>query len=214
MLNDSLIVFYSQLMCCVMLFIMYIPQILKISQTHSVEDISLTYNFLKMMLTVFSCLVLNLSDNSFIVVLAQYVSLVLSAVVMAQIYYYSFKNNDNKPILVSAVGTILAVVFIKLVFVFGQTSECIIYIVQVVSFVFIAFEYYPQIHKIHKSKSVGDISIMHWISKTFYTVLAILMLAFAHNSLIIVLTQILNLVFSLIITIQCVYYQYFVKAVK
>ena len=49
MLDETSLIFICQVICCVLLFAMYIPQILKISHSHSVVGISLPYNYVKML---------------------------------------------------------------------------------------------------------------------------------------------------------------------
>lgn len=206
-MDESLLIFSCQIVSCILLTMMYIPQILKISHRHSVADISLPYNYLKMMLTVVSVLVLNLSHNSLIVVVAQYVSLVLSAVVLVQIVYYSYKSGNTKQVNVMYVAVTVFVISIIVLLTVVKNSMTVIYILQISSFIVMFFQYFSQIFKTAKSKSVGDISIAHWLCKLIYTVLSITILCMSHNCLIVTLTQVFNLIFTGIIFGQCLKYK-------
>ena len=83
----------------------------------------------------------------------------------------------------------------------------IIYLFQIVQFIILFCQYIPQIIKTYKRKSVEDISIAHWISKFAYSGLSIIMLVMADNDLIIVMSQIINIVFVVIIIIQLFHYK-------
>ena len=186
---------------------MYVPQIIKIGQRHSVADISLEYNYIKVLLTVVSALVLNLTDNSLIVVMSQYVSLALGGVVLVQIIYYMHKAGDTKPINIMYVVVTAFVAVIAVMLIIVDSSELIVCMLQVGSFVVMFAQYIPQISKIAKRKSVGDISITHWVCKLVYSVLALMILVLSHNCLIVALTQVFNFVFTAIITWQCMKYR-------
>lgn len=206
-MDESLIIFTCQIISCILLVVMYIPQVLKIAHRHSAGDISLPYNYLKMMLTVVSALVLTLSNNSLIIIVAQYVSLALSSVVLVQIVYYSYKTGNTKQVNIMYVAVAIFIgILIALLNLINDTT-LIIYILQVSSFVVMFFQYFSQIFKTAKSKSVGDISIAHWLCKLIYTILAILILCMSHNCIIVTLTQIFNLVFTTIIFAQCMKYK-------
>lgn len=84
----------------------------------------------------------------------------------------------------------------------------VIYLFQIVQFVILFCQYIPQMLKTYKRKTVGDISVIHWISKLAYSILAMLTLILAHNDLIIVLSQIINLVFCILILWQLYYYSH------
>ena len=206
-MNNELIIFLSQIICCTLLVIMYVFQILKISHNHSVVGVSLPYNYIKILLTVVSVLVLNLSDNHLIVIIAQYVSLALSSVVLAQIVYYLWKGGERKQIysMIGVVTTFIIVIFTLLILVDNNTL--IIYILQLASFIVMFAQYIPQIHQLHKCKTIGDVSITHWICKLVYTAFALGILVLSHNCLIVTLTQIFNFIFTAIIFYQCIKYK-------
>lgn len=206
-MNNELIIFLSQIICCTLLVIMYVFQILKISHNHSVVGVSLPYNYIKILLTVVSVLVLNLSDNHLIVIIAQYVSLALSSVVLAQIVYYLWKGGERKQIysMIGVVTTFIIVIFTLLILVDDNTL--IIYILQLASFIVMFAQYIPQIHQLHKCKTIGDVSITHWICKLVYTAFALGILVLSHNCLIVTLTQIFNFIFTAIIFYQCIKYK-------
>lgn len=206
-MDASLLIFFCQVVCCALLVAMYVPQIIKIGQRHSVADISLEYNYIKVLLTVVSALVLNLTDNSLIVVMSQYVSLALGGVVLVQIIYYMHKSGDTKPINIMYVVVTAFVTVIAVMLIIVDSSELIVYMLQVGSFVVMFAQYIPQISKIAKRKSVGDISIMHWVCKLVYSVLALMILVLSHNCLIVALTQVFNFVATAIITWQCMKYR-------
>ena len=206
-MDASLLIFFCQVVCCALLVAMYVPQIIKIGQRHSVADISLEYNYIKVLLTVVSALVLNLTDNSLIVVMSQYVSLALGGVVLVQIIYYMHKAGDTKPINIMYVVVTAFVTVIAVMLIIVDSSELIVYMLQVGSFVVMFAQYIPQISKIAKRKSVGDISITHWVCKLVYSVLALMILVLSHNCLIVALTQVFNFVFTAIITWQCMKYR-------
>lgn len=86
------------------------------------------------------------------------------------------------------------------------TDEELIYIFQIIQFIIIFGQYIPQIVKTYKVKSVKEISVTSWLSKLAYTLLSITMLVYANNSFIIVLSQILNLFFTVVILYQLFYY--------
>ena len=207
MMDASLLIFFCQVVCCALLVAMYVPQIIKIGQRHSVADISLEYNYIKVLLTVVSALVLNLTDNSLIVVMSQYVSLALGGVVLVQIIYYMHKSGDTKPINIMYVVVTAFVTVIAVMLIIVDSSELIVYMLQVGSFVVMFAQYIPQISKIAKRKSVGDISIMHWVCKLVYSVLALMILVLSHNCLIVALTQVFNFVATAVITWQCMKYR-------
>ena len=206
-MDASLLIFFCQVVCCALLVAMYVPQIIKIGQRHSVADISLEYNYIKVLLTVVSALVLNLTDNSLIVVMSQYVSLALGGVVLVQIIYYMHKSGDTKPINIMYVVVTAFVTVIAVMLIIVDSSELIVYMLQVGSFVVMFAQYIPQISKIAKRKSVGDISIMHWVCKLVYSVLALMILVLSHNCLIVALTQVFNFVATAVITWQCMKYR-------
>lgn len=206
-MNNELIIFLSQIICCTLLVIMYVFQILKISHNHSVVGVSLPYNYIKILLTVVSVLVLNLSDNHLIVIIAQYVSLALSSVVLAQIVYYLWKGGERKQIysMIGVVTTFIIVIFTLLILVDDNTL--IIYILQLASFIVMFAQYIPQIYQLHKCKTTGDVSITHWVCKLVYTAFALGILVLSHNCLIVALTQIFNFIFTAIIFYQCIKYK-------
>lgn len=84
----------------------------------------------------------------------------------------------------------------------------LIYMFQIIQFILLFTQFIPQLWKTYKLKTVGDISLTHWIMKLAYTILSILMLVISHNDLIIVLSQIINLVFTLAILYQLIYYSH------
>lgn len=88
-----------------------------------------------------------------------------------------------------------------------MNNQEIINILQMVIFVIIFTEYIPQIMKTAKKKKVGDISIAHWVFKYLFTLLTIYMLYLTGNTLIVVMSQIFNLVFTTIICVQLVKYR-------
>ena len=206
-MNTATTIFTFQMICCALLFFMYIPQILKIGHNHSVIGISLPYNYIKMLLTAVSALVLELSSNNFIVIMAQYVSLALSGVVLVQIVYYLWKGNERKQIY-SMIGVVSIFMIAIFTLLFSTNDKVlIIYVLQFVSFIVMFAQYIPQIHQLHKCKTVGDVSITHWVCKLVYTAFALGILVLSHNCLIVSLTQIFNAIFSLFILLQCIKYK-------
>lgn len=206
-MNTATIIFICQVICCSLLFFMYIPQILKVSHSHSVVGISLPYNYIKMLLTIVSALVLELSSNHFIVIMAQYVSLALSGVLLVQIIHYLWKGGERKQIhlMVGVVTVFVVAIFTLLTLINDNTL--IIYILQLASFIVMFAQYIPQIHQLHKCKTTGDVSITHWICKLVYTAFALGILVLSHNCLIVALTQIFNFIFTAIIFYQCIKYK-------
>ncbi len=206
--SSATIIFILQVICCALLFVMYIPQILKISHSHSVVGISLPYNYIKVLLTIISALVLELSSNSFIVIMAQYLSLGLGGVLLAQVVYYMWKNKKQRiqvyvMVAVMTVSLIVTAVITTVI----QDNMTVIYILQVSSFVVMFAQYIPQVAQLHKCKTVGDVSITHWLCKLLYTVFAMGILVLSHNCIIVTLTQVFNLIFTLIIFCQCIKYK-------
>lgn len=206
-MDASLVIFFCQIVCCALLVAMYVPQIIKIGHRHSVADISLEYNYIKILLTVVSILVLNLTDNSLMVVMAQYVSLALGGVVLVQIIYYMHKSGDTKPIHVMYAVVTSFIALMAVILIIVDSSSLIVWMLQLGSFVVMFAQYIPQVTKIAKRKSVGDISIAHWICKLVYSVLALMVLVLSHNSLVVALTQVFNFIFTAIITWQCMKYR-------
>ena len=88
-----------------------------------------------------------------------------------------------------------------------MTTEQIINTLQLVIFVIIFTEFIPQIIKTWKRKSVGDISVSHWILKLVFTTLAIYMLYLTGNTLIVILSQVFNFIFTIIILCQLYVYR-------
>ena len=205
--STATLIFICQIICCSLLFVMYIPQILKISHSHSVVGISLPYNYIKMLLTFVSVLVLELSSNHFIVVMAQYVSLALSGVVLTQIVYYQWKSRERKQIYTMIVVVTIAIASILALLNGIKDNVKIIYLLQTISFVVMFAQYIPQIRELHKCKTVGDVSITHWICKLIYTLFALVILVLSHNCLIVALTQVFNFIFTTIIFGQCLKYR-------
>ena len=204
---SATIIFILQLACCSLLLVMYIPQILKISHNHSVVGISLPYNYVKILLTIVSALVLELTDNSFIVTMAQYVSLALSCVLLAQIVYYMWKDNKRTPIYVMVAIMTVALSSVAMLTTVITDVVTVVCILQVSSFVVMFAQYIPQVYKLYKCKTVGDVSITHWLCKLIYTVFALGILVLSHNCLIVTLTQVFNFIFTLIIFVQCIHYK-------
>ena len=81
-------ILFLQIVSILVLFIEYIPQIIKIIKTKHVDDFSLTYWFMKMFYTVIAIIVLILSGNTFVVMVAQLSSLFLAAFVTILIFVY------------------------------------------------------------------------------------------------------------------------------
>lgn len=81
-------ILFLQVVSILVLFIEYIPQIIKIMKTKHVEDFSLVYWFMKMFYTVIAIVVLILSGNTFIVMVAQLSSLFLAGFVTILIFTY------------------------------------------------------------------------------------------------------------------------------
>lgn len=207
MITTATLIFIFQIICCSLLFVMYIPQILKISHSHSVVGVSLPYNYIKMLLTFVSVLVLELSSNHFIVMLAQYVSLALSGVVLAQVVYYMWKGNNKKPIFVMIAVVSFSLMGIIILLNSTDDNMKIIYFLQIISFIVMFAQYLPQIYELHKCKTVGDVSITHWICKLVYTAFALGILVLSHNCLIVAMTQAFNFIFTSIIFYQCMKYK-------
>lgn len=205
--TSATIIFILQVVCCSLLLVMYIPQILKISHSHSVVGISLPYNYVKILLTIVSALVLELTDNSFIVIMAQYVSLALSGVLLAQIVYYLWKDNKRTQIYVMVAIMTVALSGVAVLTTVIQDVMTVICILQVASFVVMFAQYIPQVLQLFKCKTVGDVSITHWLCKLIYTVFSLGILVISHNCLIVTLTQIFNFIFTLIIFAQCIHYK-------
>ena len=88
-----------------------------------------------------------------------------------------------------------------------MNTQQLINTLQFVIFIIIFCEYIPQIIKTYKSKKVADISISHWILKFVFTCLTIYMLYLTKNSLIVVMSQIFNLIFTTIICCQLFKYK-------
>lgn len=202
MLNTSSMIFILQSLCCMSLFFMYCPQISKISHKHSVKDLSLVSNATKWLLTVVSTAALLLSNNNAVVVASQYVSLILNGIILLQIMRYGIKKETIKNVV------FILVSLIALFLLINSNIDCItkILIIQVITLVSKILEFVPQIVKIHKTKSVGDISPMYWWCKVLYTVMSIAILILAMNSMIIVVTQAANLGFSAITLRQVIHY--------
>ena len=89
-------VFIIQIICCLLLFAMYIPQIYKTWKVKSVEDISLSFVLSKFVMTILTCIVMELADNSFIAIAAQYLSLILGGITLVQMFHYNVKGSENK----------------------------------------------------------------------------------------------------------------------
>ena len=205
-MDTATVIFLLQVVCCALLFTMYIPQILKISHSHSVVGVSLAYNYIKVMLTIVSAFVLELSSNSFIVIMAQYVSLGLGGILLAQIIFLMWKNGDKKQIynmIVVVAFSFASVVALTIVI---EDVMTLISVLQVASFIVMFAQYFPQIKEIIKCKTVGDNSMAHWICKLVYSAFALGILVLAHNCLIVALTQVFNFIFTAVIVFLCIHY--------
>ena len=89
-------VYIIQILCSIILFLMYIPQIYKTYKTKSVEDISLAFVLSKFVMTILTCIVMELANNSFIAIAAQYLSLILGGITLVQMFYYNLNHKEEK----------------------------------------------------------------------------------------------------------------------
>jgi len=69
-------------------------------------------------------------------------------------------------------------------------------------------EYVSQIHKIHKRKTVEDLSWVYWVTKITITLLQFVILIVSHNPLKVYLSQFMSLMGCLIIFTMMVYYHH------
>lgn len=88
-----MIITVIQIICCGILFVQYFPQIKLIFINKGCRDVSIMMYVTRLSSTTISCYTLSLSHNSFIVIVSQYVSLILSAIVIIEMCYYIFRNH-------------------------------------------------------------------------------------------------------------------------
>ena len=93
---------------------------------------------------------------------------------------------------------------------FSVDDETLINLIQVVSLVLISIQSLPQINAIYKGKEkvVKNLSLGSWISKTLFSLFFVASLFAGETTLVIVLTQVINLTMSAIIMGQIAYYSH------
>lgn len=84
-----------QVSCSIILLLQYIPQIKKLHDTKKNKDISIGMYLFRIISTLISCYTLTLSNNSFIVMTTQYVSLLLSGIVLVQLLMYTKRKHHS-----------------------------------------------------------------------------------------------------------------------
>lgn len=89
-------VYIIQILSCVILLLMYIPQIYKTYKVKSVSDISMAFVLSKFVMTILTCVVMELANNSFIAIAAQYLSLILGGITLVQMFHYNLKEGNHK----------------------------------------------------------------------------------------------------------------------
>lgn len=92
----------------------------------------------------------------------------------------------------------------------GLDDETLLLVIQVVSLVLVAIQYVPQIKQIYqdKEKAVKNLSMESWIYKVLFSVFFVLTLFLAETTLIVAVTQFINLSLSAVVLGQIVYYSH------
>ena len=95
MLTTEQIVVFLQTMCVLLMFLEYIPQIIKLIKVKSTNEISFTYWATKISITILQFAILIITLQPMKVYLSHILSISFSIVVFSIMQYYNHKNNHK-----------------------------------------------------------------------------------------------------------------------